>query len=92
MREEDTNMMNTLMLGAWHMVTRAVKNNKARKGRQESAGGGKKCQVKCGEVRTFEQTWKSGAGGTPSKCKGPGVRAARRSVELEEMQGPLGRN
>lgn len=55
-------------------------------------GVGKECQVKCGEVRTFEQTWKSGAGGIPSKCKGPGVRAARRSVELEEMQGLLGRS
>lgn len=31
-------------------------------------------------------------GGTPGKCKGPGVRAARRSVELKEMQGLLGRN
>lgn len=55
-------------------------------------GVGKECQVRWWEVRTFEQTWKSGAGGIPSKCKGPGVRAARRLVELEEMQGLLGKN
>lgn len=42
-------------------------------------------------MRTFEQTWKSGES-IPSRCKGPGVRTARKSVGQEvRVEGGEGR-
>lgn len=38
------------------MGIRAMKNYKARRGDWRVLGVGKECQVKRGEVRTFEQT------------------------------------
>lgn len=71
------------------MGIRAMKNYKARRGDWRELGVGKECQVKRRRLGHSSRHRNSGQGGTSIKCKGPGVRAARRSVELEEIQVPL---
>lgn len=50
---------------------------------------GKELRVEIGggqDIRAELETWRWGWGTIPSRCKVPGVRTARKSVELEDIK------
>lgn len=68
-----------------------MENNKVRKGRGGSTGGGNRFVSLCGgrseHLRRPGHLRVGGGETAPSSCKGPGVRTARKSVELESESG-----
>ena len=64
------------------MVTSVMQTAKVRrKGSKEESRDGKSLELKWGEVRTFEQNWKSGGGG------GEPFLAGAKALGLEQQGG-----
>ena len=82
--------MMTTVLRDCRMVTSVMQIAEVRrKRRKEESWGGKELRVEMGggqDIGAELEIWGWGWGTVPSRCKGPGVRTARKAVELEEIK------